>query len=361
MRVHDYASGYQSKSDEELRLLALDREDLIPEARLALEGELSRRRIAVTEPGAAQSVALDDSVSRMDAASLRRPAGATRFVAETVDIYQQHFWFFFKLTLPAVTLAWLVGLAINFQIRALSREMLHGHHNGQYGIYVFEGLVLNLTRYLITWIVFSLLFGALCIATQMIERGTPPAVGDSVSAVRSRLGSLLRISLLLFGDCDRNSIRHEPGGGRSVFDRRKIGLASPCAMASLIWDLLSGVSDPLALRPRDSRRDARWLPSVEAPFFRSDELTEGKWLILIALLTKSIIGGYLSGMAPFWVAGLMKLQLPSPWILPLISVAAVAAVEPILFIGFTLLYLRAASLSSPGSAGDTATALEQPA
>ncbi|MFY9675372.1 MAG: hypothetical protein WAK13_13020, partial [Terriglobales bacterium] len=192
MRVHDYASGYQSKSDEELRLLALDREDLIPEARLALEGELSRRRIAVTEPGAAQSVALDDSVSRMDAASLRRPAGATRFVAETVDIYQQHFWFFFKLTLPAVTLAWLVGLAINFQIRALSREMLHGHHNGQYGIYVFEGLVLNLTRYLITWIVFSLLFGALCIATQMIERGTPPAVGDSVSAVRSRLGSLLR-------------------------------------------------------------------------------------------------------------------------------------------------------------------------
>jgi hypothetical protein len=41
--------------------------------------------------------------------------------------------------------------------------------------------------------------------------------------------------------------------------------------------------------------------SVSQAMFRSDELTEGKWLILAILLVKSLIGGYVAGMIPFWL------------------------------------------------------------
>jgi hypothetical protein len=177
----------------------LDREDLIPEARLALEGELSRRRMAAAEPRAAKRVAQDNYDSDAGTASFRQPSGAATFVAHVVDIYQNHFSFFFKLTLPVITLAWLVRMANDFQIHALLRQVLQGRSDGHYGIYVFEGEVIRLTRYLINWIIFSLLFGALCIATQKIESGASPGVPEWLNAVRTRLGSLLRISLLLFG------------------------------------------------------------------------------------------------------------------------------------------------------------------
>jgi len=359
VQLQDYASSYQSKADEELRLLALDLEDLIPEARLALEGELSRRKIAVAEPSAAKLVARDNSDSQAGGASLRRPAGAGKFVAEAVDIYQNHFWFFFKLTLPAVFLAWLIGLVTNFQVHALLRQVLQGRSEGHYGIYVFAGEVLSLTRYLISWIVFSLLFGALCIATQTIDSGVSPTVPDSLNAVRSRLGSLLRISLLLFGIAAVVTCITSLAEGGVIWAYR-LHVHSPVprlivyglVCATLLILSRFGLAIPAAMLD-----NCRPWQSV----FRSDELTEGKWLILVALLTKSVIGGYIAGMIPFWLAGLMKLQLPSPWILSALSIAAVAAVEPILFIGFTLLYLKTAGSSSRGWVGDSATQLKQPA
>jgi hypothetical protein len=42
---------------------------------------------------------------------------------------------------------------------------------------------------------------------------------------------------------------------------------------------------------------------VSQALFRSDELTQGKWLTLAILLAKSLIGGYIAGMFPFWLAG----------------------------------------------------------
>jgi len=47
--------------------------------------------------------------------------------------------------------------------------------------------------------------------------------------------------------------------------------------------------------------------------FRSDELTEGKWLTLAILLAKSLIGGYIAGMSPFWLAGWIWAYVRVPW------------------------------------------------
>jgi hypothetical protein len=83
---------------------------------------------------------------------------------------------------------------------------------------------------------------------------------------------------------------------------------------------------------------------VGQAMFRSDELTEGKWLTLAALLAKFLIGGYVLGMAPFWFASFIPAdaQLPSwfPWALTIASIAGVTVVEPTMFIGFALLYLK---------------------
>ncbi len=82
--------------------------------------------------------------------------------------------------------------------------------------------------------------------------------------------------------------------------------------------------------------------------FRSDKLTQGKWLTLAALLAKSLIGGYVAAMCPFWLASLIHATVPLPywfpWILTIASMIAVTLVEPTMFIGFALLYLRMSAL-----------------
>jgi hypothetical protein len=87
---------------------------------------------------------------------------------------------------------------------------------------------------------------------------------------------------------------------------------------------------------------------VAQAMFRSDELTERKWLTLAVLLAKSLIGGYVAGMAPFWLASFIPAdsQLPSwfPWALTIVSIGGVTVVEPTMFIGFALLYLESSAL-----------------
>src|SRR5207247_3410246 len=90
--------------------------------------------------------------------------------------------------------------------------------------------------------------------------------------------------------------------------------------------------------------------TVANALFRSDELTEGKWLTLAVLLFKCIVVGYVAALWPFWLAQWIPntISLPAwfPWFLWIASVMAVAFVEPVMFIGFALLYIRESGLSS---------------
>src|SRR5262249_46876048 len=83
---------------------------------------------------------------------------------------------------------------------------------------------------------------------------------------------------------------------------------------------------------------------VGQAMFRSDELTQGRWLILSVLLAKSLIRSYVAAMCPFWLASLIHLNAPVPswfrWILTVASMLGVTAIEPTVFVGFTLLYLK---------------------
>jgi hypothetical protein len=89
---------------------------------------------------------------------------------------------------------------------------------------------------------------------------------------------------------------------------------------------------------------------VGQAMFRSDELTKGKWSILAILLLKSIVGGYIAAWLPFWLTRLLLSSVRLPpgfgWLLTGVSIAAVTVVEPIMFIGFALLYLKTTAVSA---------------
>ena len=92
---------------------------------------------------------------------------------------------------------------------------------------------------------------------------------------------------------------------------------------------------------------------VGQAMFRSEEVTQGKWLTLAALLAKSIVGGYVAAMCPFWLISLIRVTAPLPswfpWILTVASIIGVTVVEPTMFVGFALLYLKMSALNSAPS------------
>ena len=83
---------------------------------------------------------------------------------------------------------------------------------------------------------------------------------------------------------------------------------------------------------------------VGQAMLRSGGLTQRKWLKLAVLLAKSSIGGYVAGMLPFWIASFIPANTPVPswfpWVLTVTSIIGVTIVEPTMFIGFALLYLK---------------------
>jgi hypothetical protein len=340
VQLQDYASSYQSKTDEELRLLASDLEDLIPEARLALEGELSRRKITV--PGNLTSDSDDKGTTSESGPELiGPPQSAGRFVGEVLDLYQSHFWFFFKLTLPAVAVSWALLYFRTQELNAMSRQILRDYGHFNHSLEILEALLLGLAQWMATWMIFSYLFGALSAATREVESGASPCVSDSLNAVRARIGPFLRISLLLFG------IAAALMSAAGVVDAGLLWVSSRLPIRGFLMTTALYAVEAIALLVLS--RFGLAIPAVildgcgvAKSVFRSDELTEGQWSILAALLAKSVIGGYIAGMSPFWLARFVAFPLPGwfHWVLIALSIAAVSAVEPVLFIGFALLYIR---------------------
>ena len=358
MQVHDYASGYQSKSDEELRLLALDREDLIPEARLALDGELSRRRIAV-EGDRARNFDKNGTTSGSGPELVSPPLSAARFVGEVLDLYQSHFGFFFTLTLPAVAGSWILFYATSKEVNATIQQHSLGHRHID-PTTALEAFSLRGVQWLASWMIFSLLFAIICFATREIDSERSPNLSESLSGLRQRVGSFLGVSSLLLGITLVASFLAGLVGVATILIPRPLHFhAFPSLALLLLFAALLPVSRFGLAIPAVILDECRVFQSM----FRSGKLTEGKWLVLAALLAKSLIGGYVVGMSPFWLASFVPLPFTRwfLWVLRALSIAAVSAVEPVMFIGFVLLYLRTARSSSPGLFGDAKTALEQPA
>jgi len=350
MQIQDLAKLYQAKTDEELVQLAANSEQLTPEATFVLASELARRRIDVTE-------CLESHIDEVEKARTRGlslpsdPSGVGEFVEEVLRVYRNQFWFFIKLVAPAVVVGYIAVLMGRNEGREIARQLLRVpiseiiRHRTEF----VEIWLANSAGYLVSWMAFSFSFGAICLAVNQIRAGVTPSVTDSFGAISHRLGSFLRLSLLLFFLL----LVAEGAGGLllgGIFWVLRQGHVRSGRFA--IWVVTFGLAY-LALLVMS--RFGLAIPAlvlddypVGKAMFRSDELTEGKWLTLSVLLAKSLIGGYVAGMSPFWLASFIPAdaKLPSwfPWALTTASIAGVTVVEPTMFIGFALLYLKNAAV-----------------
>jgi len=355
MQIHDLAKEYTTKTDEELLRLAMDSEHLTPEAHAALTGELAKRRIDFrthlnardeSDRGRMEQLGTRGMVSRANFHAVGE------FIAYVFRVYHGHFWLFIKLIIPAVLLGYIAVMMGRNEVREIVQHLprgagLSGHPGEMLEIWFASG-----AGYLVSWMAFCFSFGAICSAVHQIAAGIVPSVPNSFAVVRERMGSFLRLSLLLL------FLFLVAIAAASllwvtilwVLNLRRFHLSGfamqvlPFGFGALLLLSRFGLAMPAVIL--DNCR-------VGQAMFRSDALTEGKWLTLVALLAKSVIGGYVAGMCPFWLARWIPLSAPLPswfpWVLTVASIAAVTVVEPTMFIGFALLYSGTSSLSSTSS------------
>jgi hypothetical protein len=364
MQMQDLAKAYETKTDEELLQLTAHSEQLTPEAHAVLKGELAKRRIDGAERLKVQEGSNQGRVEQPTTSGTRLRSDSHEvgeFVAEVLRTYHRHFWLFFKLIAPAVVVGYVAVIMGRNEGQEIARHLPRGVEILEHKTQVYEIWFANSAGYLVSWMAFCLSFGAICSAVGQIEAGVAPSVPDSFAAVRERMGSFLRVSLLLLfiflvaaAAAALLSL-----GFLWVLNHRQFH-SSRFAMQVLSYGFGCGALLLLS-------RFALAMPAiildncrVGQAVFRSDELTEGKWLALAVLLAKSVIGGYVAGMCPFWLASWIPVNvaLPSwfPWVLTVASIAALIVVEPTMFIGFALLYSRMSTVSS-SSSGEFAGAL----
>jgi hypothetical protein len=212
---------------------------------------------------------------------------------------------------------------------------------------LFEIWLANTAGYFVSWMASCFSFGAISSAVGQLTAGGLPSASECLTEVRERSGPFVRLSLLLFvlllvGVAAAGSL------GTGVF--WVLHQAHDRYHALTIWTvsyvylgLMLLLFSRFGLAVPALVLDDR---SVSQAMFRSDELTEGKWLILAILLMKSLIGGYVAGMIPFWLTRWASPYIQLLWWVPAVgSIAAVTLVEPFMFIGFALLYVMSASPS----------------
>lgn len=341
MDFQSLATLYRTKTADELLSLPAQRGELTPEAYAALSVELATRGIQFDCDR--DTPAAGSSTPRSETPAIHVKAG--EFIEKVLRFYNQNLWTFIKLMCPAV----LVGTIAVILGRHESHEISHhvylqggiSHHP----IGLVEIGMATWGSYLVSWIAFCFSFGAICSAVGQVHAGFEASLPHSFAAVRERLRPFLRLSLALFlvfvvlviiamliivtvlSFTERHSSSAR-GPGIYVFTFALFGLIA------LILSRFSLAMPALILEDYSTKR----------AMFRSDELTQGQWLILTTLLFKSIVGGYVAGMIPFWMARWIpaSINLPSwfSWALTAASIACVTVVEPIMFIGFALLYLE---------------------
>jgi len=349
MQIQDLTKSYEAKTDEELLQLASTSEQLTREANSALKSELARRRIDATE-------CLEGHIEESKGPGTRRlrPAshasGVGEFVEEVLRVYRDHLWLFIKLVAPAVVIGYVaIRIGLN-EGREIAHQLLRVpiseilKHRAEFA----EIWLANWAGYFVSWMAFSFSFGAICFAVDEIETGVTPSVTGSFGAFGHRLGPFLRLSLLLFfvvlaaataGGWLLGGVfwilrhTHVHGGRFTIFV-----LTYGLSCLGLLVISRFGLAVPALLLD-----DYPVVPAM----FRSDELTEGRWLTLAALLAKSLLGGYVAAMLPFWMASFIPAdaRLPSffPWTLTIASIAGVTLAEPTMFVGFAWLYLKSSA------------------
>ena len=342
MDFQSLANLYRTKTDDELLHLATQRSQLTNDAWTALSSELASRRIGnVTSDNGSVEAAPSSKIDKVSCLFLR----TGKFLEEVFVLYSRNRKMFISLILPAVLIGYISVLLARSEARSMARQLHLDLGNYALVIASLKIQAISSAGYFVSWTAFCVSFAAICSATEQICAGYAVSVYDAFAAVRERFWDFLKLSLLLlllFVGLEVIFLGAFLWAIVWLFGRLRYSryLNIPVLTSALMGLLLLILARFSLAMPAVVLDDY----GAGGAIFRSDELTRGKLSILAVLLFKSVVGGYVAGMLPFWLARWIpaSINLPSwfSWILTAASIAAVTVVEPIMFIGFALLYLK---------------------
>src|SRR5262249_11741006 len=144
-------------------------EQLTSEARIALGGELSRRRISLGKDSSTSQNTGQEYYSAKAATSGLQQGdwqGVGDFVAEVLRTYHKRFWLYFQITAPAVIITTIAIIISRNEVREISRHLPRGVELLAHQTEILEIGLINYSAWFVSWIVFSFVFGAICIALE---------------------------------------------------------------------------------------------------------------------------------------------------------------------------------------------------
>ena len=235
-------------------------------------------------------------------------------------MYDGQLWLFVKLTGPAVIVGYLALMLGRNEGREIARHLPRGVAIPGHQTELFEIWLANTAGYFVSWMASCYSFGAISSAVRQITAGDIPSASDCFVEVRERVGPFVRLSLLLFvlllvGVAAAGLlgigvfwVLHQVHYRYGTYTIWTVTFVS-FGLMLLIFSRFGLAVPALVLDDRD----------VSEAMFRSDELTERKWPALAILLTKSLIGGYVAGMLPFWLARWAWAYIQLPWWVPAVG------------------------------------------
>ena len=276
---------------------------------------------------------------------------------DVFDYYRRRFWQWFSITAPTSIMAAIVLLIADEWIRETYRyipwDVIQWYKVWHWGAFA-EAFIFRFGSFFLAWLLGAFSLGAIATRISNIDDSEGSWRTDSHQRAREHFSALFLVALFTF-------VAYWVGAGLLEF----VGLAitrevgwrhfAPYYLAFLLLSLVIvgsviswfGMAIPLVVRGDIGA----W-----AALRKSIQISNGYEGLLFLLVIESLVGSYLG-----WYATHYGLQLVVPvafrhtswygWLAYFVSVLASAAVQPPMFIGFSLLADRALSpaLSFPST------------
>jgi hypothetical protein len=275
------------------------------------------------------------------------------FVREVASLYHRNAWLFLKMLLPAALFGYCALILCTNRASEIYRQLPRGFAILEHKTQVLESTAFRLGGFLADWVFYCFAFAAMTVAVRKLVDGEDVETEECFKPVREKLLSFLPLSIVLwlltfvasllsivifgflgarFGAILHWTARYAVLGGFAVMFpglllMSRFGLAIPALIVEKC--------------------------SIKQSFFRSDELTEGCWIILAILLVESVGGSYLAYLFPQWLAGFAIARGFAPswlsWAAIAVGLLLGVVLQPHMPVGFALLHTRRTARLKPGS------------
>jgi hypothetical protein len=277
---------------------------------------------------------------------------AIAFIKDVASLYHRNIWLFWKMLLPAAVFGYFVLFLATDRANAIFNSIPHRPELLlQHPIEIAEAALLRFGGFVADWVIYCFAFAGIAVAVDELEAEKQPTAEACFAGARERLVKFFGLSLALWFICVlafafwtfvTTALIVQLGKANLL---RNFAVSLPLYFVP-IWVLSRfGLAIPAFVLEKSS---------ISKAFFRSDELTAGCWAILAILLLESVGGSYLvflliqwlvwqaanHGVAPSWIA---NLGLPLGLLIGFF-------LEPHMFIGFALLFVRRSSHSAQATA-----------